>query len=207
MVSRKSWPPTPMSPVEQTRMSSAAVAVPASVRSCGGGLGGQGGRLVSEVTGVAVGSPGVEDNGAGLTVGGDLLGPQDGVGLAAVRGVDGGDGSVGAGVDDEREVFGPAGFESGGQAGGGEAEWCGHAHGATPSRGSAVVSSRPRARWMDCRAWPAVPRTRLSRATTTRIVSARSSTVNWMCARFDPVVDEVRGHWPSGRTRTKGSSA
>jgi hypothetical protein len=33
MESRKSWPPTPMSPVEQTSTSSACVSVPASVRS------------------------------------------------------------------------------------------------------------------------------------------------------------------------------
>src|SRR5690606_4701063 len=109
-------------------------------------------------------------------------------------------------INDQGEVFGTGGFESGGESGGGEAEWGGDAHGATPSRGRAVVSSRPRARWIDWMACPAVPRTRLSSATTTRIVEARSSTVNWICATFDPVVAVVCGHCPSGRTRTKGSS-
>src|SRR5699024_2235672 len=64
----------------------------------GGGLGGQGRRLVAEVAGVAVRSSGVEDDSAGLPVGRGLLGPQNGVGLAPVRGVDGGDGVAGSGV-------------------------------------------------------------------------------------------------------------
>src|SRR5690606_35601189 len=130
-------------------------------------------------------SPGIEDDGTGPTIGRSLLGPEDGVGLAAVGGVDGGDGGVGAVINDQGEVFGAGGFESGGESGGGEAEWGGDAHGATPSTGRAVASSRPSARWMDWIACPAVPRTRLSNATTTRIFSARSSTVNWICATFD----------------------
>ncbi|SIJ87190.1 Uncharacterised protein [Mycobacteroides abscessus subsp. abscessus] len=138
-------------------------------------LGGELGGREPVVAGVAVCASGVEDDGASMAGGRDLFGPDDGVGLAAVRRIDGGDGGGRSMVDDEGEVLRAAGFEAGGDSGGGEAEGCGHAHGATPVCGSAVVSSRPRARWMDWRAWPAVPRTRLSSATTTRIFSARAS--------------------------------
>jgi hypothetical protein len=67
----------------------------------GGGLRGQRGGLVAEVAGVAVRSPGVEDDGTCLTIGRSLLGPQDRVGFAAVGRVDGGDSSIGSVVDDQ----------------------------------------------------------------------------------------------------------
>ncbi len=78
----------------------------------------------------------------------------------------------------------PGGLEPGGRR---------HAHGATPSIGSPMVSGRPSAMFADWMAAPAVPLPRLSRALVATARPARSSTASPMRQELDPVVSPTRG--------------
>src|SRR5690606_34266280 len=112
----------------------------------------------------------VEHDRAHDPVGDHGLRPDDRVRLGAVAREHGGRMLARSAVHNEGEVEPAAGLESGRDAGGFEALRCGHAHGATPSTLSPMVSGRPSAMFADWIAAPAVPLPRLSRAvvTTTR---------------------------------------
>src|SRR4029078_3117327 len=113
--------------------------------------------------------------GGQLAVVQDLLGPQPGRGLHAVGGEDACGGAAGPRVYPEGHVRGAVLLYSGGDARRRESLGCRDAHGATPIVESPVVSSRPRAMFMLCKAPPRVPLVRLSMALTTMTRSTASS--------------------------------
>src|SRR5699024_7107688 len=157
--------------------------------------------------GVAVGASGVDRDGPRGAPADRLLTPQHRVGLAAVRGEDGGCGVVRAVVDQHRHVGRPAGLQPGADSRGAKAGGSGDTHGAIPTVESPVVSGQPRAMFIDCTAPPAVPLVRLSTAPTATNRPVRSSTVACTCTVFAPIVAWVCGHWPSGSRCTNGSDA
>src|SRR5205085_508287 len=109
------------------------------------------------------------------------------------------------GGGDQRQVEGAGGLDPGRDAGGDEPPGGGHAHGTSPTVGSASVSGRPRSRLAFWSAWPEAPLTRLSSAAMARTVSVRVSkrTVTWTA--LPPAVALVAGGW--SRTATNGSPA
>src|SRR5206468_2231326 len=148
---------------------------------------------------------GVEDDGANAAVGQDLLGPNDGRGLHPVRREDRGSDVARAIVDHERDVGITGRLEAGDHARGAETGRRCDAHGATPSIVRPAVSGSPSMMLASCRAWPAAPLPRLSRAQVTRIRPESRSTAACRWALFDPEVAEVRGCRPAGRTWMNGS--
>src|SRR5690606_23573814 len=180
--------------------------------ACGDLLGRDVGVEEALGTGRDVRSAGVEDDGAHDPVSDHLARPDHRRTDDAVRGEDGGADLERPVVDDEREVRLAGGLEAGRDAARAKAPRCGHAgrggllgHGATPSVGSPSASGRPSARLRDWSAAPAVPLTRLSIAQIATTRRALASTATWTRAVFAPSVEAVVGHWPSGRTWTKGS--
>src|SRR5699024_4969224 len=163
--------------------------------------------LEPEGPGEAVGAARVEDDRLDDAVRDDLLRPDDRVGLRSVRREDGGADLLRAAVDDERDVGLSCALETRRDAGRGESGGRRDAHGATPSTGRAVVSSRPSARVIDWMAAPAVPFARLSTAVTTTTRFAERSIASPISAVFAPVTSAVRGKRPAGSSCTNGSFA
>src|SRR5690606_31761267 len=141
----------------------------------------------------------VEDEGEVLLGGGlDAGGEADGAETAGA-----GDRH---GVSWERGVRGAVdGARTGAPAG--RREPTGGGQGAGAVRLSPVASGRPRARFIDWSAAPAVPLTRLSIAEMTVAWPLRASTAAPMRIVFAPATCPVAGALPSGRTVTKCSPA
>src|SRR5262249_42112431 len=154
--------------------------------------------------GVAVRAAGVEHHRTGLPGGHHLLAPQHRVRLAAVRREHRGGHARRAVVDDQGDVRLAAGFEPGGHPGCPKPLRCGNCHGATPTVDSPAFSGRPRARFMDWTAAPAVPLVRLSMAATATSRPASASTVTCSCTALEPSTAEVAGQTPSGSRCTNG---
>src|SRR5699024_2927894 len=88
---------------------------------CGQVLGGAPGVGQALGAGAGVGAPGVQDHGAGPAGGHGFARPDHGGGLDPVGGEHGGGALARPVIDDQGEIGGAGGFQSGGQAGGAEA--------------------------------------------------------------------------------------
>ena len=134
-------------------------------------LGRVGGVVRPPRPGAGIGRAGVENDSAGrpaapLLPGDHAAGPDDGCGGESVGGEDSCGHIQRAVVDHQSQVGTAGGLEPGHYSSRPESLGSGHAHGATPSMMTPVVSGSPRARLRDCTAALAVPLPRLSMAHT-----------------------------------------